>query len=63
VLIVIPAGHTRDTTLRTLTGLGVSTQPLDGQAVTAALAAAADPFDPPVPGPRAAPGTPITVAR
>ena len=60
VLTVVPAGHTRDTTIRALAALGVSAQPLDGEAVTAALASAADPFDPPVPGPRAVPGTPIT---
>jgi hypothetical protein len=65
VLTVAPAGHTRDTTTRALAALGVAAlgvaaQPLHGQAVTAALAAAADPFDPPVPGPRAVPGIPIT---
>jgi hypothetical protein len=61
VLAVVPAGHVRDTTTRALSALGVTTQPLDGPAVTAALAAAVDPFDPPVPGRRAVPGTPITV--
>jgi hypothetical protein len=70
VLTVAPAGHTRDTTTRALAALGVAAlgvaalgvaaQPLHGQAATAALAAAADPFDPPVPGPRAVPGIPIT---
>jgi hypothetical protein len=63
VLAVVPAGHTRDTTTRALSALGVTTQALEGPAVTAALAAAVDPFDPPVPGPRAVPGTPITATR
>ncbi len=61
VLAVVPTGHVRDSTTRALSALGVTTQPLDGPAVTAALAAAVDPFDPPVPGRRAVPGTPITV--
>jgi hypothetical protein len=39
----------------------VSAELLDGGAVTAALANAVDPYDPPVPGPRAVPGIPITV--
>ena len=63
VLAVVPAGHTRDTTTRVLAALGVTTRPLDGPAVVAALAAAVDPFDPPVPGPRAVPGTPVTTTR
>jgi hypothetical protein len=60
VITVVPAGHVRDTTTRALSALGVTTQALEGPAVTAALAAAVDPFDPPIPGPRAVPGTPIT---
>jgi hypothetical protein len=63
VLAVVPAGHVRDTTTRALSALGVTAEPLDGPAVTAALTAAVDPFDPPVPGPRAVPGTPITATR
>ncbi|MBB5874612.1 hypothetical protein F4553_008046 [Allocatelliglobosispora scoriae] len=50
-----------DTAARALGGLGITTRVLDGPAATAALAAAADPYDPPVPGPRAVPGTPITL--
>jgi hypothetical protein len=61
VLVVVPAGHTGSSSARALAGLGVSAQLLVGPAVTAALAAAVDPYDPPVPGPRAVPGTPITV--
>ncbi|GGN94057.1 hypothetical protein GCM10010112_83000 [Actinoplanes lobatus] len=60
VLAVVPAGPAADTTLRAFGGLGVTATRLDGGQVTAALAAAADPFDPPVAGPRAVPGTPIT---
>jgi hypothetical protein len=63
VLAAVPAGHVRDTTTRALSALGVSAQTLDGAAVTAALAGAVDPFDPPTPGPRAVPGTPITAER
>jgi hypothetical protein len=60
VLAVVAAGHAGAATVRALAALGVSTQQLDGPAVTAALSAAADPYDPPVPGGRAVPGTPIT---
>jgi hypothetical protein len=60
VLTVVSGAHSAETAVRTLSGLGVDAAPLDGQAVTAALAAAVDPYRPPVPGPRAAPGTPIT---
>jgi hypothetical protein len=60
VLAVVPAGHAGTSSARALAALGVSARPLDGPAVTAALAAAVDPYDPPVPGPRAVPGTPIT---
>jgi hypothetical protein len=60
VLAVVQAGPARESTVRGLGALGVSTQALDGPAVTAALAAAVDPFDTPAGGPRAVPGTPIT---
>lgn len=63
VLAVVGAGPDEEATVRALGALGVSTQRLDGPAVTAALASAADPFDPPVPGPRAVPDTPITLRR
>jgi hypothetical protein len=49
-----------DDTARALSALGVDVRALDAPAVTAALAAAADPYTPPRPGPRAAPTTPIT---
>ena len=61
VLAVITGEQVADTAVRALTGLGVEASALDGPAVSAALAAAADPFNPPVPGPRAIPGTPITL--
>jgi hypothetical protein len=63
VLTVVAAGPGRDATLRALGGLGVGADPLDGQAVTAALAGAVDPYNPPVPGPRAVPTVPITARR
>jgi hypothetical protein len=62
VLTVVPAGHTVETTARALAALGVTMTVLDGEHVTAALAATVDPYAPPVPGPRAVPGTPITHA-
>ncbi|WP_435585901.1 PrgI family protein [Micromonospora aurantiaca (nom. illeg.)] len=49
-----------DQTVRSLSGLGVTTRALDGHATTAALAAAADPYRPPRPGGLAAPDTTIT---
>ncbi|MEU9743418.1 PrgI family protein [Micromonospora chersina] len=49
-----------DDTVRALSGLGVTTRALDGPAVTAALAAAADPYRPARPGGLAAPDTVIT---
>lgn len=49
-------------TARALPGLGVSTRLLDGAAVTAALAACADPYRPPRPGGLAAPDAVITRA-
>jgi hypothetical protein len=60
VLAVVPAGHA-EAAARALAGLGISTAVLNGQAVTAALAAAVDPYASPPPGPRAVPGTPITL--
>ncbi|MFC5007179.1 PrgI family protein [Dactylosporangium cerinum] len=51
-----------DDTVRALSGLGVTTRALDGNAVTAALAAAADPYRPPRPGGLAAPDAVITAA-
>ncbi|MBV1854574.1 PrgI family protein [Catellatospora sp. NEAU-YM18] len=61
VLAVITGEQVADMAVRALSGLGVEATALDGPAVTAALAAAADPFNPPVPGPRAVPGAPITL--
>jgi hypothetical protein len=49
-----------DDTARALSGLGVTTRALDGAAVTAALAAAADPYRPPHPGGLATPTTIVT---
>jgi hypothetical protein len=49
-----------DDTVRSLSGLGVTTRALDGHAATAALAAAADPYRPSRPGGLAAPDTVIT---
>ncbi|MEV6931582.1 PrgI family protein [Dactylosporangium sp. NPDC051485] len=51
-----------DDTVRALSGLGVTTRALDGAAVTAALAAAADPYRPSRPGGLAAPDAVITAA-
>ncbi|MGC4885725.1 PrgI family protein [Micromonospora sp. DT227] len=50
-----------DDTARTLSGLGVTTRALDAAAVTAAIAAAADPYRPSRPGGLAAPDAVITV--
>jgi hypothetical protein len=55
---VVPGPHT-DNAVRALSALGVTATALDGPAVTAALAAAVDPYNPPVSGPRAVPGIPI----
>lgn len=63
VLAVVTGEQAADTATRALSGLGVEAVALDGPAVTAALAAAVDPFSPPAPGPRAVPGTPITLRR
>jgi hypothetical protein len=49
-----------DDTARALSGLGVAVNALDGAAATAAIAAAADPYQPPTPGRRATPTTTIT---
>ncbi|WKU03441.1 PrgI family protein [Micromonospora sp. HUAS LYJ1] len=49
-----------DDTVRTLSGLGVTTRALNGAAVTAAIAAAADPYRPSRPGGLAAPDAVIT---
>jgi len=49
-----------DDTARALSALGVDVRALDAPAVTAALAAAADPYTPPRPGGRAAPTATIT---
>jgi hypothetical protein len=62
VLAVVAQGPTRDATVRAFGALGVCADPLDGGAVTAALVAAVDPYNPPVPGPRAVPGAPITAS-
>jgi hypothetical protein len=63
VLAVVTGEQAADTAARALSGLGVEALALDGPAVTAALAAAVDPFTAPAPGPRAVPGTPITLRR
>ncbi|MFF4894409.1 PrgI family protein [Micromonospora chersina] len=49
-------------TVRALAGLGVTARALDGAAVTAALAAAVDPYRPPRPGGLAAPDAVITAS-
>ncbi|GAA3943268.1 PrgI family protein [Actinoplanes auranticolor] len=61
VVAVVTGEHAADAAVRALSGLGVEAALLDGPAVAAALAGAVDPFSPPVPGPRAVPGAPITV--
>ena len=61
VLAVVTGEHTADTAVRALSSLGVEATALDGPAVASALARAVDPFCPPVPGPRAVPGAPITL--
>ncbi|MEV4283464.1 PrgI family protein [Actinoplanes xinjiangensis] len=61
VLTVVAHGPAREATVRAFGALGVTATPLDGGQVTAALAAAVDAFQPPVPGPRAVPDTAITV--
>ncbi|GIG02057.1 PrgI family protein [Catellatospora citrea] len=61
VLAVVTGEQVADTAARALTGLGVEAAALDGPAVSAALASAVDPFNPPVPGPRAVPGAPVTL--
>jgi len=63
VIAVVPQGPTREATVRAFGALGVSADVLDGAAVASALASAVDPYNPPVPGPRAVPGTPITARR
>ncbi|WP_341716584.1 PrgI family protein [Micromonospora sp. FIMYZ51] len=60
VLAVVTGVHAADSAVRALSGLGVEAAALDGPAVASALASAVDPFSPPVPGPRAVPGAPIT---
>lgn len=49
-----------DDTVRSLSGLGVTTRALDGDAATAAIAACADPYRPPRTGGLAAPDAVIT---
>ncbi|SIM49635.1 PrgI family protein [Micromonospora cremea] len=61
VLAVVTGEHAADTAVRALSALGVEAAALDGPAVASALANAVDPFSPPVPGPRAVPGAPITL--
>ncbi|MBQ1015195.1 PrgI family protein, partial [Micromonospora sp. M51] len=61
VLAVISGELGADAAVRALCGLGVEATVLDGPAVASALAGAVDPFSPPVPGPRAVPGAPITL--
>jgi hypothetical protein len=61
VLAVVTGEYAADAAVRALSGLGVEAEALDGPAVASALASAVDPFSPAVPGPRAVPGTPISV--
>ncbi|GAA1370308.1 PrgI family protein [Catellatospora chokoriensis] len=61
VLTVVTGEHSGEATSRALGGIGLAATVLDGPAVAAALAAAVDPFEPPVPGPRAVPGIPVTL--
>ena len=61
VITVVTGEQAADPAVRALSALGVDAAALDGPAVAAALAAAVDPFSPPIPGPRAVPGTPITL--
>lgn len=51
-----------DDTVRSLSGLGITTRALDGDAATAAIAACADPYRPPRTGGLAAPDAVITGA-
>ena len=60
VLAVVPAGAGRAAGVRGLTALGITATLLDGPSTAAALAAAVTPDTPPVPGPRAPLGTPVT---
>jgi hypothetical protein len=61
VLAVVTGEHAAEGAVRAMSGLGVEATALDGPAVASALAGAVDPFSLPVPGPRAVPGTPITL--
>ena len=63
VLAVVTGEQAAEGATRALSGLGVEAVALNGPSVAAALAAAVDPFTPPAPGPRAVPGTPITLRR
>ncbi|MEV4536289.1 PrgI family protein [Asanoa sp. NPDC049518] len=63
VLTVVTGPQAADAATRALSALGVDAIALDGPAVTAALAGMVEPFCPPVPGPRAVPGTPVTLRR
>jgi len=63
VLTVVTGEQAAEAATRALSGLGVEAVALDGPCVAAALAAAVDPFTLPAPGPRAVPGTPITLRR
>ncbi|GGK36548.1 hypothetical protein GCM10010124_31510 [Pilimelia terevasa] len=56
------ARRVADDTARALGGLGVTAQALDAGAVSAALAAAVDPYRAALPGQRAAAGRPVTAA-
>jgi hypothetical protein len=60
VLAVVAAGPQQAATVRGLTTVGITAEPLDGCCVAAALAAAVDPYDPPTPGPRAPADVPVT---
>jgi hypothetical protein len=60
VLTVVTGAHARDGAARALGGLGITARAMDGSAVTSALSAALDPYNPPPPGARAVPGSPVT---
>ncbi|MDQ1250519.1 MAG: hypothetical protein QG597_4898 [Actinomycetota bacterium] len=60
VVTVVDAGPQTAACVRGLGALGIDASVLDGPGVAAALATAVEPYRPPVPGPRAPVGVPIT---
>ncbi|WP_229070807.1 PrgI family protein [Actinoplanes sp. DH11] len=63
IVCVVAQGASREATVRGFAAIGVAAEVLDGPQVAAVLAAAVDPYDPPVPGPRAVPGEPLRLRR